>query len=71
MNDIDWRGALLRVVVAYDTEDSLEFLAAMTTARKHLGLKLSDEREVRDDAEVLRVNGYTEDGEPVRGERVK
>ena len=54
---------LRRVVIAWDTNDSLEFLAALTAARKHLGLVVADDREKRDDIAVLVVNGYTEDGE--------
>ena len=54
---------LRRVVIAWDTNDSLEFLAALTAARKHFGLVLADDREKRDDIAVLVVNGYTEDGE--------
>lgn len=55
---------LRRVVVGWDGEESIEFVAAITAARKSLGLKLANE-EAREDAEMLVANGYTEDGEPI------
>ncbi len=55
---------LKRIVIAWDSDDSLDFLAAMRAARKVLGLKLADEKEDAEDVAVLKANGYTADGEP-------
>ncbi len=72
--DVEAREAVLRqqlkdLVMSYDTDDSLEFLAALTRSRKALGLRLADEREASADAEVLKANGYTEDGAAEGGSR--
>jgi hypothetical protein len=52
---------LKRIVMAWDTDDSLEFLATLRLARTHLGLKLADEREDAEDRSVLIANGYLDD----------
>lgn len=56
---------LKRVIVAWDSDESLEFMAAVIAARKHLGLKLADEDEDQADIDVITANGYASDGEPL------
>lgn len=57
---------LRRIVMAWDTHDTLDLLAALVAARKHLGLTLTDQDAQREDEAVLLANGYTPDGEPRR-----
>lgn len=52
------REMLKRIVVAWDSDESLEFLAAVTVARRALGLKLADAEKEADDLEILKANGY-------------
>jgi hypothetical protein len=52
---------LKRVVIAWDTDDSLDFIAALRASRKLLRLTLTDTREARSDDEVLKANGYPDD----------
>jgi hypothetical protein len=54
---------LKRIVMAYDSDDSLEFLAALRAARKAIGFKLADKEEDAKDVAALKANGYTADGE--------
>jgi hypothetical protein len=49
---------LRRIVMAWDTDDSLEFLAGLHHARLVLGLKRADTREEAEDIAVLKANGY-------------
>lgn len=55
---------LKRLVIAWDADDMLDFMAAIVAARKHLGMKLADTEEEAADLAVLDANGYTSDGEP-------
>lgn len=45
---------LRRAVIAWDSDDDMEFLAAISIARCLVGLRLADP----EDEEVLRANGY-------------
>lgn len=57
---------LRRIVIAHDTDDDMDFLAAIRLARKKSGLKLADDEEDAIERETMQVNGYTDDGEPAR-----
>jgi len=59
-----WREMLKRLVMAWDTDDDMEFLAATFASRKALGLKLADAEEEATDQEVLLANGYDANGNP-------
>lgn len=59
------REMLKRMVMTYDMDDSMEFLAALTSARDALGLKLADEDEERTDRELLAANGFDASGHPL------
>jgi hypothetical protein len=61
------RQLLRRLMLAFDTDDNMDFLAATVAARKMLGLKLADYDEAATDEAVLLANGYTVDGEPTDG----
>ncbi len=52
---------LRAMVISYDSNDSMAFLAALYHARRFLGLKLADEEEERRDREVLEANGLLEE----------
>jgi len=47
---------LRQIVMAWDSDESIEFLEAITLARQSVGLKLADADEEYDDVEVLRAN---------------
>lgn len=57
----DDRELLTKIVMAWDSDDSLDFLASMRQARRRLGLKLANAREDQEDAEVLAANGIADD----------
>jgi hypothetical protein len=61
MTQPDWHAILKRVVMSYDTDDDMEFLAAMHAARLALGFRLRP-RAHDDDVAVLIANGYDEQG---------
>lgn len=62
-DDSEWQERTRRLVMAWDTDEDLEFLAAITSARHALGLTLADDDDRKTDEEVLVANGYTATGE--------
>lgn len=50
---------LKRIIISYDSDDDLEFLAAMHNARCILGLRL-EEPDNTEEIEALIANGYDE-----------
>lgn len=63
----DYQALLRRMIVAWDEDDLMDFLAACAAARHALGLTLADEHEHHADVEVLLANGYTATGEKADG----
>ena len=60
----DYQAILRRLMLAYDADDDMDFLAACVAARHALGIRLADDHENATDADVLEANGYTPTGEP-------
>lgn len=53
MNAPDYRHLLTRVVMSWDADSDIEFLAAIREARQALGFKLADEQEDRDEQALI------------------